>query len=125
MVSLSLGITTNEFDEVFADQKVAVTFSVATKSIDPIYGQANTTTYADQSKNWIFFKHYSENALKQWGIADVGDAYVIMETEDSMAFSDRITYDGEIFEYTPDCKKVLRYANGTALYRFYTLKRVG
>ena len=122
---MSLGITTNEFDEVFADQKVTVSSSVATIAIDPIYGQNIGTTYVDSEKQWIFFKHSSELSLKMWGIEDVADAYVIMPTEDSIAFGDRITYDSEIFEFTPDCKKVLRYANGTALYRFFTLKKVG
>ena len=118
MVSLSLGITTSEFDEVFADQKVTISSSVATQSIDPIYGQVNSTTYVDTEKQWIFFKHSSEFALKKWGIAEIADAYAIMPTEDSIA------YDSEIFEFTPDCKSVLRYANGTVLYRYYTLKKV-
>ncbi len=122
---MSLGITTNEFDEVFADQKVTISSSVATITIDPIYGQASDITYVDTEKQWIFFKNSSELSLKMWGIVDVADAYAIMPTEDSIAFGDRITYDSEIFEFTPDCKKVLRYANGTALYNFYTMKLVG
>ena len=60
-----------------------------------------------------------------WGIEEVADAYAMMPTEDSIAYGDRVTYDDEVFEFTPDCKKVLRYANGTALYNFYTLKKVG
>ncbi len=124
MVSLSLGITTSEFDEVFADQKVTISSSVATQSIDPIYGQVNSTTYVDTEKQWIFFKHSSEFALKKWGIAEIADAYAIMPTEDSIAYGDRVTYDSEVFEFTPDCKSVLRYANGTVLYRYYTLKKV-
>ncbi len=122
---MSLGITTAEFDEVFADQKVTISSSVATVSIDPIYGQANEITYVDTEKQWIFFKNSSELSLKMWGIVEVADAYAIMPTEDSISFGDRVTYDSEIFEFTPDCKKVLRYANGTALYNFYTLKLVG
>ena len=125
MIRISLGITTAQFDQVFSDQKVTVSSSVASITIDPIYGQANEITYVDSAKEWIFFKNSSELSLKMWGIVEVADAYVIMETEDSIAFGDRITYDSEIFEYTPDCKSVYRYANGTPLYRFYTLKLVG
>lgn len=125
MVSLSLGITTAEFDEVFADQKVTVSSSIASITLDPIYGQASEITYSDSEKQWIFFKNSSELSLKMWGIVEVADAYVIMEITDSIAFGDRVTYDSEIFEFTPDCKSVYRYANGTPLYRFYTLKLVG
>ncbi len=121
---MSLGITTKQFDQVFSDQKVTVSSSVATTTINPIYGQVTATTYVDTEKEWIFFKHSSELSLKMWGIEEVADAYAIMPTEDSITFGDRVTYDSEIFEFTPDCKKVLRYANGTALYNFYTLKKV-
>ncbi len=122
-----LGITTAQFDEVFADQKVTVSSSVASITLDPIYGQSSksTITYTDTAKQWIFFKNSSELSLKMWGIVEVADAYAIMEIADSIAFGDRITYDSEIFEFTPDCKSVYRYANGTPLYRFYTLKLVG
>lgn len=120
-----LGITTNEFDEVFADQKVAVTYSAATNVIDPIYGQVNSTTYVETAKEWIFFKHSSDVTLKAWGIAELADAYVIMPTTDGINYGDRVTYDSEIFEYTPDCKEALRYAAGTSLYKYYTLKKVG
>ena len=92
MVKISLGITTAEFDEVFADQKVSVTFSVATRTLDPIYGQTETVSYADSTKQWIFFKHDSDIVLKKWGIVDAGDAYVMMETSDSIAFGDRANF---------------------------------
>ncbi len=97
---------------------------MASITIDPIYGQASAITYVDTEKQWIFFKNSSELSLKMWGIVEVADAYAIMPTEDSIAFGDRVTYDSEIFEFTPDCKSVYRYANGTPLYRFYTLKKV-
>jgi len=124
VVKISLGITTAQFDQVFADQKVTVSSSVATITIDPIYGQASEITYVDSAKQWIFFKNSSELALKAWGIVEVADAYAIMPTEDSIKYGDRVTYDSEVFEYTPDCKSVYRYANGTPLYRYFTLKLV-
>lgn len=125
MFYISLGITTKDFNQIYNDLKVSVTFSTVTQTIDPIYGQTTSSSYSDATKQWIFFKHSSETALKQWGIADVGEAYAIMPTTDSISYGDRITYNSEIFEYTPDCKNVYRYANGTALYKYYTLKRVG
>ena len=125
MIKISLGITTAEFDEVFADQKVTISSSIATITIDPIYGQSSEITYVDSAKQWIFFKNSSELSLKMWGITEVADAYTIMEITDSIKFGDRVTYDSEIFEFTPDCNSVYRYANGTPLYRFYTLKLVG
>jgi hypothetical protein len=125
VVSLALNVTDAEFNEVFADQKVTVTYSVATQTIDPIYGQATSTTYVTSTKQWIFFKHSSDIVLKAFGIVDIGDAYAIMPITDSINYGDRITYDGETFEFTPDCKSVYRYANNTPLYRFFTMKKVG
>ena len=121
---MALGAGTSEFNEVLNDQKVSLTYSVATRSIDPIYGQANSVSYADETKQWIFFKRSSELALKQWGIVEVGDAYVIMTASDSMRFGDRVTLNSETFEYTPDCKEVYRYVGSTALFKYYSLKLV-
>ncbi len=119
-----LGAGTAEFNEILSDQKVSLTYSTATRTIDPIYGQATSTSYSDETKNWIFFKRSSELALKQWGIVEVGDAYVIMASTDSMSFGDRVTYESETFGYTPDCKEVLRYVGSTVLFRYYSLKKV-
>jgi len=121
---MALGISLGPFNEILNDQKVTVTVSSATTVIDSIYG-SETTTYTGSTKQWIFFKHSSDIELKKFGIVDIGDAYAVMPTTDSIAFGDRLFKDGEIFEFTPDCKSVLRYANNLAIYRFYTLKKVG
>jgi len=122
---MSLGASSANFTEVLNDLKVSVTYQAATRTIDPMYGSAETISYASSTKSWIFFKHSSDIELKKWGIVDIGDAYVIMATTDSMNYGDRITSDSEIFEYTPDCKEVIRYVGANALYRYYTLKKVG
>ncbi len=49
VIKISLGITTAEFDEVFADQKVTISSSIATITIDPIYGQSSEITYVDSA----------------------------------------------------------------------------
>ena len=121
---MSLGITTAQFETVLSDQKITISSSVSTTTMDPIYGQVESVSYVDAEKEWIFFKHSSESILKKWGIEDVADAYVMMAITDSIKFGDRITRDDEVFEYTPDCKAVYRYAAGTPIYRYYTLKLV-
>lgn len=121
---MAIGITTQDFQTILSDLQVSVTYSTVTRTVDPIYGQTTTSTYSDSTKNWIFFKHSSDVELKKWGIVEIGDGYAIMPTTDSMSFGDRITFDSDVFEYTPDCKEVLRYVGAVALYRYFTLKLV-
>lgn len=122
---MALGTSTSEFNEILSDQKVSVTYGVVTRIIDPIYGQTTSSTYTTSAKEWIFFKRSSDISLKAYGIVEVGDAYVIMATTDSISFGDQVTYNSETFEYTPDCKEVYRYVGSIALFKYYSLKKTG
>ena len=121
---MSLGVTTGPTNAIISDLAVSVTYKTVTRVLDPIYG-TETLTYSDSTKSWIFFKHSSDLDLIKWGIVDIGDAYVIMPiTEAALNYGDRVVYDGETFEFTPECKIVKRYLNNTALYRYASLRKV-
>lgn len=120
---MSLGIISGDYLETLTDLGVTVTYSAATRTIDPIYG-GETVSYANSTPTWIFFKRNSTIDLTKYGIVDVGDAYVIVPLTVIINYGDRIAFNSETFEYTPECKSAVRYANNTAMYNYYTLKKI-
>lgn len=121
---MALGITADDFTQTLTDLKVSVTYRASVSTLDE-FGGTSYSFSADTTKTWIFFKRNSRTDLIKWGISEVGDAYVLMPVTDSISFGDRLVYDSEVFEYTPDCINAYRYANNTAMYRYYTLRKVG
>lgn len=121
---MTMGIAVSQFNYVLSKLGVAVTYYAATRSIDPIYGSETVSLAAGSSKTWIFFKKTSDIELKKWGISDVGDAYVIVPTTETISYGDRISYNSETYEYTPECKGVERYVTDVYFYKYYTLRKV-
>ena len=121
---MTLGITTNSFTYILGKLGVSVGYYAATRTIDPIYGTETISLANVASKTWIFFKKTSDLELKKWGISDVGDAYVIVPTTDTINYGDRLTYNSETYEYTPECKGVERYITDIYMYKYYTLRKV-
>lgn len=121
---MALGIVEADFTQTLNDLGVSVTYRAWNGSLDEFGG--TVYSYAgDASKTWIFFKRSSRTDLIKWGISEIGDAYVLIPVSETINYRDRIVFQGEIFEYTPDCIWANRFANGVALYKYYTLKKVG
>jgi hypothetical protein len=120
-----LGVSNADFTQILTDLSGTITYQQFTGSTDTIYGGTTYTFASDSTKSWVFFKRGSKIDLIKYGIIEQGDAYVIMPTTDSIVFRDRIVYNSEKFEYTPECTEVLRMINGVSLFRYYTLKKVG
>ena len=121
---MSLGISASDFTATLADLGASVTYRKFNGSKDQ-YGGTVYSFATDITKTWIFFKRSSRTDLIKWGISEVGDAYVLMATTDSLNYNDRLVVDGEIFEFTNDCIFATRTVAGIALYKYYTLKKVG
>jgi len=123
---MSLGATALDYAAVLADLGVSLTYQAVTNTSDPIYGAPTAApSYSSSTKTWIFFKRSSTLELTKWGIVDTGDAYVVIPATDTINFGDRVSYNSETFEYTPDCKSAEpRFANGVQLYKYYALKKV-
>jgi len=121
---MSLGISANDFSAILADLGTALTYRAYAGSLDE-FGGTSYSFAADTTKTWIFFKHGSKTFLSKFGIVEEGDAYVIVPATVTISYRDRIVYNSETFEYTPDCVWAERKAGGTSCYKYYTLKKVG
>lgn len=119
-----MGITVNSFNYILGKLGVVVGYYAATRTIDPIYGSETVSLASVSNKTWIFFKKTSDIELKKWGISDVGDAYVIVPTTETISYGDRVTYNGETYEFTPECKSVERYVSDVYMYKYYTMRKV-
>lgn len=120
-----MGISTAQFNYILGKLGVSVNYYAATRTIDPIYGSETVSLANASAKTWIFFKKTSDIELKKWGISDVGDAYILVPTTETIKYGDRVTYNGETYEYTPECKSVERYVTDVYMYKYYTLRLVG
>ena len=120
---MSLGIVAADFTATLTDLGVSVTYRAFNGVLDEFGG--TVYSYAsDASKTWIFFKRSSRTDLIKWGISEIGDAYILVPTTETINYRDRIVYGGETFEYTPQCIWAARYANGVQLYKYYTLRKI-
>ena len=116
--------TSQDFTAILADIGVQVSYYAATRVIDPIYGSETVTLGTVATKTWVFRKKSSDIELKKWGIADIGDSYIMTPTTDIINYGDRIIYSGETYEYTPDCKSNEVRVGGVYMCNYYTLKKV-
>ena len=119
-----LGISNSDFAEVLSDLGVTVSYKALTRAVDGIYGSATDTYAAGTNKTWVFLKRTSKLDLTKWGIFDIGDAYVFMTTSDTINIGDRLTVNGETYEYSQTNASVGRFVGGTAVYNYYTLTKV-
>lgn len=119
-----VGVSANDFAGILAEAAVTVTYYAATVANDPVTGDPTVSLATGVSKSWIFYKPSSKIDLTAIGVMDTGDAYVIMPTSATLNYSDRITYGGETFEYTPTCKYAKREVGNVSMFNSYTLKKV-
>jgi hypothetical protein len=121
---MSLGVSAADMAGIISDIGSVVGYYSATRTIDPIYGTETVSLATVSSKTWVFFKKTSDIELKKWGVVDIGDAYVIVPTTETINYGDRITFNSETYEYTPDCKGVERYIAQVYCYKYYSLRKV-
>ena len=116
--------TVADFTKILGDIGVTVTYYVATRVIDPIYGSETVTLDAGTSKTWVFRKKASDIELKKWGVADIGTSYIMTPVADTINYGDRIVFSGETYEYTPDCKSNEVRVGGVYMANYYSLLKV-
>jgi len=121
---MSLGISSSDFTQTLTNIGASVTYRAFDGTRDE-FGGISYAWATDVSKTWIFFKRSSRTDLVKWGVVEIGDAYVLMPSTDSISHGDRIVFNGEIFEYTPECIWSERKAGGTTLYKYYSMLKVG
>lgn len=112
-----------DYNTILFDLGVTVSYQQWNGGLDELGGTVYSYAAA-VNKTWIFFKRSSRTDLIKWGISEVGDAYVMIPTTDSLDYRDRVIFDSEVFEFTAECNWARRHVNGTEVYRYYTLKKV-
>jgi len=94
---MALGVSVNDFNQIYADFKRTVSYSVVTKTTDPMTGSEISTFATASNKDVIFFKEDRRYLFDVQGLVDVADAYIIAPTTMGVARYDQFTIDGETY----------------------------
>ena len=92
------GISVDDFEVVIlGDMGRTVSYSVVTKTIDPMTGSEITTYAAASDKTVIFFLEKNKWQWDKEGLLEVGDAYIIAPTSYGIKRYDKFTIDGNSY----------------------------
>ena len=105
----------DDFDQILSDLKRTVSYLVLTKTIDPVTGDEIMTYAAGADKSVIFFLEENRYVFDKGGLVEVGDAYIMTDTDFEPKRMDRFTIDG----FTYDVKNVSkRYVSDVHMHWF-------
>jgi len=116
------GVSSQDFSQIFSDLKRTVTYKTAAKTTSNITG-TEKLTYTDSTKNIVFLKRSQRFIFDREGIVELGDAYLMAPTTETIAKGDRVVVDGETYEITPMDLSVIRKFGSTSMFIFATLRK--
>ena len=93
-VIIGTGVVVDDFNQILSDFARSVSYSVNTKSIDPISGSETSTFAAPGNVSLIYFKQDCRWIWEKYGLVQVADAYIIAPTTLGIKRYDQFTVDG-------------------------------
>ena len=112
---MGLGITAGDFTQILNNLKRTVSYSVMSKTIDPMTGDELLTYAAGVDRQVVFFIEENRYLFDKEGLLEVGDAYI--QTPPSMGIKryDKFTIGGQeyIIRNTTE-----RYVNGVYMHDY-------
>lgn len=110
-----LGVSTNDFQQIFNDFNRSVSYSVVTKTTDPMTG-AETSTFASASAvSVIYFKEDCRWMFDKQGLIQLADSYILAPLSVGIKRYDKFTIDGLTY-YIEEV--ISRYVLGTQMLDF-------
>lgn len=91
------GVSTDDFDQILDDMGRVVSYKVVTKTQDAITGEETTTFAAASNQTVIFFVEENRFIWDKEGLLEVGDAYIIADTDLGIKRYDQLTIDGSTY----------------------------
>jgi len=91
------GVSAADFNQINTEWGQTITYEAVTKTIMNITGAAENTYAAGVSKSWIFFKREKRYMWDPEGLLQLGDAYLIIPSTDTIYRYDKITVDLEVY----------------------------
>ena len=89
------GVTTNDFTQIATDFNRVVSYSVVTKTTDPLTGTELSSYATAGNVSLVFFLEENRYIFDKEGLLEVGDAYVMAPTTTGIKRYDRFTVDGD------------------------------
>ena len=84
----------DDFDQILADMKRTVSYYVLSKTIDPVIGDEIITYATAVDKSVIFFLEENRYLFDKEGLVEVGDAYIMTDTDFEPKRMDKFSIDG-------------------------------
>lgn len=97
MTCTTAGVSINDFAQILSDYGRTVSYSVVTKTNDPITGSETTTFATASDQTVIFFLEENRYLWDKDGLLEVGDAYIIAPLTLAIKRYDQFTIDGQAF----------------------------
>lgn len=115
--------TSGHFAQVLSRLGRTVTYRTVTLSENSITGDQQKTYGGGVSKTWIFFKHQQKFHYDKEGLIEMGDAYVLIPSTDTINLYDRVTVDNETYEVTNVGDKgfMIRHLEGSSIVYIYAV----
>jgi len=90
-------VTVDDFNQILELQKRTVSYSINTKTTDPMTGSEISTFATASNKDVIFFVEEQRYMFDTEGLTQVGDAYLMAPTSIGIKRYDKFSIDGETF----------------------------
>lgn len=92
-----MGQGADDFAMILADMKVTLSYQSTTTTTDELSGN-ETNTYGEASnKDYIFFLNEKRYMFDKLGLVEVGDAYIMCRTTDTVNRYDKFSVGGRTY----------------------------
>ena len=91
---MSLGVTNEDFDQILNDLKRTVSYQEVTKTVDPQTGDEILVYGSAADKSVVFFLEENRYLFDKEGLVEVGDAYIMTDTDFEPQRMDKYSIDG-------------------------------
>lgn len=97
MTLVNTGVVSGDFQQILNDMGVTLSYSVVTRTNNPITGEETTTFAAATDVTAVFFLNENKYIWDKEGLLEVGDAYIIAATSVGIKRYDQFSYGGQTY----------------------------
>jgi hypothetical protein len=94
---MGTGVSTDDFNQIWADFAVALSYKIVTITLDEKSGSETTTFASASTVNAIFFLEDNRYIFDKEGLLEVGDAYIMAKTSVGIKRYDTFTYNSKTY----------------------------
>jgi hypothetical protein len=94
---LDTGVVSDDFDQILTDMGRTISYKVVTRSTNPETGEETTAFATATDQTVVFFLQENRYVWDKEGLLEVGDAYIIANTDLGIKRYDQVTVDDQTY----------------------------